>query len=143
MSSAPKLALGVFAALGVLVTLKLITGTVSVSGANICNETLRNVYSSPDGIRSLTVEHLNCSNTGSKSSVLLSHRDTPDEFAVLLSWEEKTYQSDDLVFFPPPIAVQWYSSNEVHITAPAESIEYKRSESRDGVKVQYYSLERP
>lgn len=143
MINAPKLALGVFATLGVLVVLKLIPGTVSVSGVNICNETHSNVYPSPDGIRSLTVEHLNCSNTGSKSSVLLGHRDIPDEFSVLLSWEAKTYQSDGLVFFPPPIAVQWYSSNEAHIMAPAESIQHKRSESRDGVKVQYYSLERP
>ncbi|WP_207060928.1 hypothetical protein [Motiliproteus sp. SC1-56] len=140
MTNAPKIALGVFAALGILVTLKLVTGTVSVSGANICNGTLQNVYPSPDRVRSLTVEHLNCSNTGSKSTVLLGHRDTPDEFAVLLSWEAKTYQSEGLVFFPPPIAVEWYSNNEVHIMAPEESLQFKKNESREGVEVQYYSL---
>ena len=141
MTKGQKLVIGMFSVIGAIVTLKLIVGTVTVSGANVCNEVIRNVISSPDGIRSLTVRHANCSNTGSESSVLMGHRDRPNEFSVLLSWEARTYQYGGMQFFPPPIAVQWYGSEEVHISAPAENIRYKRIEHRDGVRVHFDVLD--
>jgi hypothetical protein len=141
MNTASKLGLGIFAAIGIFLSVKIATSLFSLDASNICNEYLSSTYPAPGGENVVQVIHKSCTKSGSISTILLNNKSTPDEFFVLYKWKAKDYETDNFTFFPPPMAVRWYRSNEVHIVVPFEAIVLRDSEERGGVRVKYFSFE--